>query len=393
MPSSAKFAGRVLGQGVLALFALYYFALLAAVLRGVSKLSHLDFFTFLRAGMKVRAGQPIFSVDHVTGATGTVFGTITLQHPLVAVVFAPLSALDPPAAYRLWFGISLAAWLLAVALTLRATATPPAWRLPIVLVAVALPGLQWDLIYGQIACLLALLLVVGWLLARGERWFLAGVVVGMAAMLKVLLAPLALPLLLRGRGRAAGGLALGAATSVLIAVPWTGWRAFPDWLATLRRVSWLDAPGNLSIHAYLTRALGTVPPSWAVAGVSLLTVVVSLVVLARPVPGVPDISRLYGGLIAVCILGSPLGWGNYVLFLLPLWGVLLESRLARWRRRTAVVATALLWLPDLGIGWGPWLDPLRTLALILFVVALASSPVPAVNGAVRFLTRRRLQPV
>lgn len=393
MHSSARFAWRVLWQGVLAAFAILQLTLLAGAIRQAPDRPYLDFFTFLRSGLKVRARQPIYVFDTVTIAPGRTNDIITLQHPIVAVIFAPLSTLDPLTAYWLWFGISLAAWSLAVAFTLRATTPPPAWRLPLILLAITLSGLHWDLIHGQVGCIMALLSVAGWLLVRRQRWFAAGVVVGILAVLKVFLVPLALPLLLRGRGRAAGGLILGAAAPALVTLPWTGWRAFPDWLAALRGVYWLDVGGNLSFHAYLTRALGAVPPSWMVVGLSLLTVAVGLSALYRPVAGMPDTERLYGGLIAVGILGSPLGWGNYTLFLLPLWGVLLQAPLEAWRRRTVLIAIALLWLPDLGTGLGTWLDSLHTLGLILFVVVLSASPLPSLNRATNFLTRRRPQPV
>ena len=252
----------------LALFALFQVAYTIAAIRQSVQWPYLDFYTFLRAGMKVRGGQPIYTFDHIIITDQISNNIVTLQHPLVAVLFAPLTFLPPQTAYWLWLALSILGWGLAVTLALRGTPLSPARRFMPILLAVSAPGLQWDLVWGQLASLIALGLLIGYLLICQERWLLAGIVVGVLIMGKFLLAPLALPLLLRGRGRALTGLSGGAGLTIALALPWTGWHALPEWLATLRNVSWADSRGNLSVHAYVTRLAGEPLPAWQAAALS-----------------------------------------------------------------------------------------------------------------------------
>ncbi|MFN8538421.1 MAG: hypothetical protein U0232_13215 [Thermomicrobiales bacterium] len=103
----------------------------------------------------------------------------------------------------------------------------------------------------------------------------------------------------------------------------------------------------------------------------------------------PNDERWYGGLIAIGILGSPLGWGNYTLFLLPLWGFLVATPLRAGRQVIAIAATVLLWLPWFMLpGFiGRWLDLLQTLGLILAVAAVSAPPLSPGGALQRLLPR------
>ncbi|MFN8538423.1 MAG: glycosyltransferase 87 family protein [Thermomicrobiales bacterium] len=144
-----------LWKGSAALIVGFELMLLAVGLWRAPGRAYLDFFTFLRSGMRVRSGQPLYVFDTVAAAGGGTVDMITLQHPAVAVLFAPLSLLPPTAAYALWVGLSMLAWSLAVFLTVRAATPPPSWRLPLALLAITAPGLHWDLMWGQLSCLVA----------------------------------------------------------------------------------------------------------------------------------------------------------------------------------------------------------------------------------------------
>lgn len=377
----------VLSAGWRAGLALFAFSQIMLTVNGMRQSvdwPHLDFYTFYRAALKVRAGEPLYTFDHIIITEQFSNNIVTLQHPLVAVLFVPLSFLPQHTAYWLWATLSMLAWGSAVVISLRMTALQPKhWVIPILL-ASCTPGLQWDLIWGQLACIIALGLVLGLTLIRRERWIAAGWIVGMLIMCKFLLAPLALPLLLRGRGRALGGLIGGAALTVVLALPRVGWHAFPEWLTTLRDVSWAGSSGNLSFHAYATRATGGPLSPTLTAALSLLTVALGVALLIRQVAGMPNTPRLYCGLIAISLLGSPLGWGNYTLFLLPLWALLLTTPLSNGRRVLVIAATACLWYADFGLLLpGGWFDILHTLGIILFILSVSAAP------SIRFAPIRR----
>lgn len=200
-----------------------------------------DATVYWEAGERMRAGgDELYAPGGWDNKSG-----LYLYPPGFAALCAPLTWLDDrpdldprdrsimkpypyPSVIRLWVALHVALWLAAVWLLARMTApaSPPitAWLQPAIAAAATssmFAAVVLDTYLGNINLLILLLLVLGlFLIRRGQRTG-GGVVLGAAAMVKIM--PIALlPLLLLTRQwRAAAGMALGASLLALAPLPFT----------------------------------------------------------------------------------------------------------------------------------------------------------------------------
>ncbi len=299
----------------------------------------------------------------------------------------------------LW--VAAAVWLLLSVLAL--------WRLPallermagvprraqLVACAVMLPLAVDNLNLGQSAPVLIALgaLAVAWM--REGRGVLAGLLVGLLALFKVLpVVLLAIPFLVgrRATGLAALGgfvLAVALAAGGLVAV--VGWEETADatttWVTKTRaeQTPWALVANNRSLRhnneglgVVLARTFGDIAPARADGSVSLATwplrvpwtaygVMLALAFAAglrgalaarRLVASDPD--HAWGGLFALAGIGmllvSPIVWTHYWLWLLPALALLHERRrLVLWGGLAFVATFAARPLCGLGVhAWAGW---------------------------------------
>ena len=109
--------------------------------------------------------------------------------PFVALLMAPLAALPYPASFCAFLAISLIAWGAALAILARhLQSLRGAWRRPVLWAILGWP-VAWETLLGGQAALIGLaILCAGVALLRRERFFLAGVVLALAAYKPNLLA-------------------------------------------------------------------------------------------------------------------------------------------------------------------------------------------------------------
>lgn len=200
-----------------------------------------DATVYWEAGERMRAGgDELYAPGGWDNKSG-----LYLYPPGFAALCAPLTWLDDrpdldprdrsimkpypyPTMIRLWVALHAALWLAAVWLLTRMTAPvlPPvtAWPRPAIAAAATssmFAAVVLDTYLGNINLLILLLLVTGLFLLHKDRRTSGGVVLGVAAMVKIM--PIALlPLLLLTRQwRAAAGMVLGAALLALAPLPFT----------------------------------------------------------------------------------------------------------------------------------------------------------------------------
>ena len=209
------------------------------------------------------------SAGFAGGQTNIDSSATYVSPPLLAWIFAPLTALPEPVAYALWAAVSLAAliWMWRVA--------APYDGLPKVVLLLAALAL-WpvlDAFYrGQPVLILLALIAAAWWLTERDRHWAAGIALAIATALKpqvVYLVPLAL--LVAGRYRVVLGWAVACALLTVAFAVTLGKSGLQTWWQTFQLV---ETNGE---HAYFTLAylFGFSPLTYAllaVLGVAALAV-------------------------------------------------------------------------------------------------------------------------
>jgi len=246
-----------------------------------------DFSFYWTAASHLLHGEPIYSATQLAGPYAPQGQDGFLYPPPLAAAVMPLAALFPSdyrAAAWLWNGLG-AAILVASVLALHRSeriggrypllAGRGRWLL--VGAAFAFPPVIGELVLGNVHLLLLGLLTIAWLgVRRGDSRgeLLAGVAVGLAAVIKVFPAVLVLWFLLTRRWRGAAGAVVGAAAAALLALPFTGiepWLQYPAVLANLSAPA--DATDTLAPTVWLAPYLGF-------TGARVLVTVAGLALLA-----------------------------------------------------------------------------------------------------------------
>jgi alpha-1,2-mannosyltransferase len=257
--------------------------------------------------------------------------------PAAALLFAPLAAL--PA--QLAWAVMATASALALALAIRvAIATVPYWRFPAARSTLLLTAAMMCLVpvwrtigLGQVNILLLAMVVVDVLAvtARGSRW--GGLLVGVAAAVKLVPLIFVLHLLLTGkRAAAARALAVFAALQgpALVIVPrdsayWTSYVFQTD------RIGPAQQPYNQSLDGLMARVTGGAPWSadaaWAIG--ALLAVPAVMLVLRYHRRG-QDLSALC---VTACfgLLLAPVSWLPCWVWIVPVMVALSSWLQATWR--------------------------------------------------------------
>jgi alpha-1,2-mannosyltransferase len=311
-----------------------------------------DLFVYRYGGGAVLHGLALYeSRDPVTGLHFT-------YPPFAAVVMVPLALLPTWLAAGLWTGASVVAIAAVIWVVSRELGRPASgWQLGLItLSALALEPVWQNLAFGQINLFLMLALLVD-LLTPSRRW--SGVLVGIAAGLKLTPLVFVVLLVLVGRRAAAGRASLVFLATVAVGfvlMPGAAVRFWAGGLLDAGRVGPPELAHNQSVFGALTRLLDGPPPTWvwlAVAGP------LSVEVLVVGAGWWRHGDRILGICLAslAMLLGSPISWSHHWVWALPVALVLWHRN--RWAGAgwTAIfVARPIVWPPygqDREFGWSP----------------------------------------
>ncbi len=330
-------------------------AIAGAVLAATRGLFDLTVYRF--GGTAVLEGLPLYDGrDPVTGFPFT-------YPPFAALLMTPVALVPEFLAGALWTAASVAALVAVVVLARRGAPSDGAghdggagraavgW--PVIGIAVAAIALEpvWQtLSFGQVNLFLMLAVLVD-LLRPERRW--AGVLVGVAAGIKLTPLVFVVLLLLLGHRSAAGRAVLAFVGTVAVGfllLPSTSWTYWTETLHDPTRVGGVAFAGNQSVYGELARLLDG-PPStlvWlAVAGpLSLLVLGVAAVVWRG---GDRVLGTALGGLSM--LLASPISWTHHWVWVVPLV-IALARRSGPWARAGAAVAAVVFvaalpwWVPS-----------------------------------------------
>ena len=313
----------------------------AAAVAGGMRGDLTDLFVYQYGGQAVLDGLPVYeSRDPEMGLPFT-------YPPFAAVVMVPLAPLPEWLAAALWSAASTGALATAVVVVRRALGRPaPGWLVALVTVgALALEPVWQNARFGQVNVLLMLAVLVD-LLRPAGRW--SGVLLGVAAGVKLTPLVFVVLLVMVGRRTAAGRAVLTFAGTVavgFIAMPDSSATYWTDRLIDASRVGPPSLAHNQSLYGALTR-LGDGPPSillWlAVAGPISVAI---LVVAAGWWRRGDQVLGTCLGAVAM-LVASPVSWSHHWVWAVPVALVLWER--SRWAAAawTAVfVARPIVWPP------------------------------------------------
>ena len=342
---------------------------LAAAVVGALRGGFTDLFVYRYGGRAVLEGLPVFeSRDPLTGLRFT-------YPPFAAVVMVPWAVLPARLAAALWTGASVGALAAAIVVVRRALDRPaPGWLVALLTGgALALEPVWQNLAFGQVNLILMLAVLVD-LVGPGRRW--SGVLVGIAAGVK--LTPLVFVVLLAlvGRRSAAGRAVLAFAGTVavgFVVMPGSAATYWAHRLFDARRVGPPALAHNQSVYGALTRLLDGPPPTllWLAVAAPL-----SLAVLAVGAGWWQRGDRVLGtGLGALAMLiASPIAWTHHWVWAVPVALAVWErSRWAAAAWAAVFVARPVVWPPwghNREYGWSP-LDHLAGNAYLLAALALS----------------------
>jgi alpha-1,2-mannosyltransferase len=311
-----------------------------------------DLSVYQHAGRSVLEGRPVYgSPDPVTGLVFT-------YPPFAALLMVPLAPLPAWLASGLWSGASAGALAAVVVVVRRALGRPAqGWLVAVLTVgAITFEPVWQNLAFGQVNLFLMLAVLVD-LLLPVRRW--SGVLVGIAAGLKLTPLVFVVLLVLVGRRTSAGRALLAFAATVgvgFLVTPGSAARYWTDDLLDAARVGPPALAHNQSVYGALTRFLDGPPPTrlWLAVAVPLAAAV--LVVAAgwwrRG-------DRMLGTCLAAMamLIASPVSWSHHWVWAVPVALMLWErSRWAAAAWSAVFVARPVLW-PPYGYGreyaWSP----------------------------------------
>ncbi|MBB4742146.1 alpha-1,2-mannosyltransferase [Actinoplanes octamycinicus] len=269
--------------------------------------------------------------------------------PFAAVAMAPLAWLPLWLATALWTAASVGALAAVIALVLRSLrgTAPGSLVALLTLAALTLEPVWQNLTFGQINLLLMLAVLVD-LVHPDRRW--SGVLVGIAAGVKLTPLLFVVLLFLVGRRRTAARALLAFAGTVAIGFAVLPGAARTYWTEDLVRAGRVGPPElahNQSVFGTLTRLLDHPPatPLWlAVAGPLAVAVVAVAAVCWRRG------DRVLGtGLAALAmLLASPISWSHHWVWAVPIGLALGErSRIASILWTATFLTRPFVWPP-----WG-----------------------------------------
>jgi len=350
-------------------------------------------------------GRTVLDGLHLLESDDPVTGLPFTYPPFAAVALVPLATLPAWLAAALWTGASVGALAAVVVVVRRALDRPaPGWLVALMTAsALALEPVWQNLTFGQVNVILMLAVLVD-LVGPTRRW--SGVLVGIAAGVKLTPLVFVVLLLLVGRRTAAGRAALAFTATVAVgflAAPSSSASYWADGLVDASRVGPPALAHNQSVYGALARFLDAPPPTslWlAIAGP------LSLAVLAIGAAWWRRGDRLLGTCLAAMamLFASPVSWSHHWVWAVPVALVLWER--SRWAAAawTAVfVARPVIW-PPYGRGreyaWSPvehffgnaYLLAALTLAVWAAVAIIRPVHSPAGRGGDRPTARTSLPP-
>jgi glycosyl transferase family 87 len=296
---------------------------------------HADFDLYYHWWLEYRVGIDPWRPDVIPAGAPSIRTIWYCNYaPPFVILLSPLSRIEVQACYWIWLALQIAALATAIVLLLRQLRPPPGAPATVAIVALAMlfPQVHATLYEAQFTFLLLLILSAAWILDRIGRTGLAGLMLAIAALLKIYPAAIGGYFLFRGRFRTLVWAALATVAGVLA----TGIGRWHEYLfvgvPSFDTPHWLAQPRAVAIWCNVYAAMrslqgGVAPNAFGFAAVGI-TAVLDLIVVAGAAAVTLKTPREYGteidgvcfGLwMVVALLISPVTWLHELVLLFPLY--------------------------------------------------------------------------
>ena len=333
-----------------------------------SRPNHFDFSIYYASGLAMREHRDPYTTDLNTIAPALDLEIEPMHYatdpPTYLLAFEPLTLLPLERAFWLWEALNLAALLVSLALLFKGSGLGAWTTLAIVALALLYPPVGEHFFYGQnkIFVLLMLALMIRWM--AGGHDAAAGLILGVAVLMRGFPLLIVGYLLLRRRWRAIAYTILGIVAGALATIAFLGLPqtlSFSHGLQTVAMPRYLAVPINVSLGAFVSRmywySIGAGP------GLSnlirrLLVAAAQLGVLALTVKATlksrdsEDLDwRAFALWVVTAVLLAPTAWVHYlVLMLIPFVFMAIAAGHGRANHRAIWMAVASFLLIALSTG-------------------------------------------
>jgi alpha-1,2-mannosyltransferase len=330
----------------------------------------LDGHIYLGAARQLAAGRSVYDFHEGWFNLGSTYP------PLWSLLVYPFTLVHVDAVLLVWTAVNLGLWFAILSVCARsAGARPlcPDWFVVVVWAVTVPSSAVWNTLnQGQVNLLIWLLVILDLrAVIGGRRW--SGMLIGLAAAIKVQPALVAVLLLVAGRWRSAARAAAAAVAATALAalvLPQDSWDYWTERVFDTSLVGPLGDGQNNSLRSLVERGI--------LAGNSvgrLLALVATVVVLGlAAVMFRRALARECLIVAAVTagtaiVLVTPVSWTHHLVFLGVLLLLLYGPDLRGWRLAAAVGAAALVLLDPIGFGRSEITTTVRTLGLVALLVA------------------------
>ena len=264
-----------------------------------------------------------------------------------AMLFAPFALVPTVVAQAGVLVVSLVASWVILEIVVRARGVDGSlrWSVPLALIAVSAHPVIQTLQFGQINLVIVAMVLADVLPAHRGRW--RGVLVGIAAGIKLVPGVFIVYYLVTGQRRAAVVSALtGAATIGLgfAVAPTSSWEYWTRYAFDADRVGGIAYVTNQSILGIAARTLRDPHPPQALTLTLSAAVMVAAILIARRLHHLGDRLAAVSTVAVGSLLASPISWSHHWVWFIPCVAAMLPWAGRSRRRWAALIAgTVIIW--------------------------------------------------